>query len=65
MSPNGDMCGRSTSPTGRGIMNTDTDTDSDSDSKHRIVLAADMLYEQSDRARFPTMDAVRRQARAA
>lgn len=42
-------------------MNTDTD----SDSKHRIVLAADMLYEQSDRAGPPTVDAVRQQARAA
>lgn len=37
----------------------------DSDSKHRIVLAADMLYEQGARARFPTVDAMRRQARAA
>ena len=59
MSPNGDMCGRTTSPTGRGIMNTDID------SKHRLVLAADMLYEQGDRARSPTVEAVRRQACAA
>lgn len=33
------------------------------DSKHRIVHAADTLYEQGSCARFPTVDAVRRQAR--
>lgn len=36
-------------------------TDADSDSKHCIVhAAAGTLYEQGDRAWFPTVDAVRR-----
>lgn len=47
------------SPAGRDI----TNSDSDSDSKHSIAHAAVTLYEQGGRARLPTVDTVRRQAR--